>query len=78
MGSVGIMYIAGPMVDIEKLAGLGHGGRVTPANCSAEVLARSVRGRFDHTAPLLIRLMGRSKGSRTPSVGEAGNPTIGH
>ena len=50
-------------------------GRVAPADCSTEALARSVRGRFDHTAPPLTRLMEIPKGLRTPLAWETGNPS---
>ena len=47
--------------------------RVAPADCSTEALARSVRGRFDHTAPPLIRLMEIPRCLHTPLDWETGN-----
>jgi len=48
--------------------------RVAPADCSTGALARSVRGRFDHTAPPLIRLMEIPRCLHTPLEWETGNP----
>jgi len=48
--------------------------RVAPADFSTGALARSVRGRFDHTAPPLIRLMEIPRCLHTPLDWETGNP----
>ena len=48
--------------------------RVAPADFSAGALARSVLGRFDHTAPPLIRLMEVPRCLHTPLAWETGNP----
>ena len=44
--------------------------RVAPADFSTGALARSVRGRFDHTAPPLIRLMKFPRCLHTPLAWE--------
>jgi hypothetical protein len=49
--------------------------RVAPADFSTGALARSVRGRFDHTAPPLIRLMEIPRCLHTPLAWETGNPS---
>jgi len=51
-------------------------GRVAPADCSTGALARSVRGRFDHTAPPLIRLMKFPRCIPTPLAWETLSITL--
>ena len=49
--------------------------RVAPADFSTGALARSVRGRFDHTAPPLIRLVEIPRCLHTLLAWETGNPS---